>query len=89
MLSWFGTPGLSPRSLHLSDAVSLQAVVDQSARALFAQSAAGRTFWWSLAADAGTTEVHCTTGLPPESYFEVLLRGVNDAQDVDVQVLEI
>jgi type VI secretion system protein ImpM len=91
MLSWWRDPGGAPQSLQLSDGVSLSAVVDRSASALVTHAAAGRTLWWSVEPNAGTTEVHCANGLPPESYFEVLLRGVEEAQqlNVDVQVLQI
>ena len=90
ILRWWREPG-APRSVELSDGVSLTEVMDRSAAALISEAAAGRTLWWSVSPEAGTTEVHCATGLPPESYFEVLLRGEPAVQplEIDVQALRI
>ncbi|MEA3155176.1 MAG: type secretion system protein ImpM [Betaproteobacteria bacterium] len=89
MLSWWRNPGGAPQSLQLSDGVPLSAAIDRSASGLVTHAAAGRTLWWSVEPHAGTTEVHCANGLPPDTYFEVLLRGVDEKPDVDVQVLQI
>jgi type VI secretion system protein ImpM len=90
LLQWWREPG-APRSLQLSDGVSLTELMDRSAAALISEAAAGRTLWWSVSPETGTTEVHCATGFPPESYFEVLLRGDPAAQppEIDAQVLRI
>jgi type VI secretion system protein ImpM len=91
LLAWARGGERSPYSLQVADPASLTAVVDASARALLSAALAGRSFWWSVAAEEGATELHCARGLPPESYFEVLLRGADAAQamNVDVQVLQI
>jgi type VI secretion system protein ImpM len=91
MLTWARDAAAAPYSLQLAEPATLTAIVDASARALLSEAVAGRSFWWSVAAEEGATELHCASGLPPESYFEVLLRGADAAQEinVDVQVLQI
>jgi type VI secretion system protein ImpM len=91
MLAWGRDDTATPYSLHLADPASLTAIAEASAHALLTGSVAGRSFWWSVSAEEGATELHCARGLPPETYFEVLLRGADAAQEmnVDVQVLQI
>ena len=86
---WWRDPDSVPRSLTVPG--PLAALVDRSAGAMLTERAAGQTFWWSVGADGSGTEIHCARGLPPETYFEVLLRGTGASDDsmVDVQVLQI
>lgn len=63
----------APMVLHFASVESIAAATLESARAAYATKMYGRTFWWSVAQDSGTTEFHCSVGLPPPNHFSIFL----------------
>ncbi len=70
--AWLDT-GSEPGAFHVSSGDSIAEVMEDVAQTLYAASAAGKSFWWSVSDTSASTESHCTTGLPPDDYFAVLL----------------
>jgi type VI secretion system protein ImpM len=70
---WLEGAAGSPHALAIAGGTSVAAVMHGAARALFSASTTGKTFWWSIAQDGGATAFYCSSGLPPEDYYAVLL----------------
>ena len=86
--SWLETGTAAPRAFHLPRGRSIAAVMDAAARALFEAGAAGKTFWWSPSDETGATETHCSAGLPPDSYYAVLLGGARANETIPADPLK-
>ena len=86
--AWLDMGAASPRAFELPRGKSIAAVMDTAARGLFERIAAGKTFWWCISEKTGATETHCSPGLPPETYYTVLLGGARAAETIPADPLK-
>jgi type VI secretion system protein ImpM len=77
-----------PRVFQILNDDSIGEVMEDVAQALYATSAAGKAFWWSVSEESAATECHCTPGLPPEDYFAVLLGTTPQAEALPADPLK-
>ena len=71
--AWLQRADASPHALGIRGGASVAAAMDGAARAMFSAAAEGKTFLWTVAEDGNVTAIHCSTGLPAENYYGVLL----------------
>jgi type VI secretion system protein ImpM len=88
LASWLKAGSAEPRAFLLPRGKSIAAVMDATARGMLETSTAGRTFWWCISDETGATETHCSAGLPPESYFTVLLGGARASEPIPADPLK-
>ena len=65
----------TPKALTLPTENALADLFDTTAEDLLTSTSAGKSFWWAVSSEAGTTQLHCFSGLPPEDYFATMLEN--------------
>jgi type VI secretion system protein ImpM len=70
---WRDASNSPPKIFVLPTENSLADLFDATAEDLLTASALGKSFWWTVASEAGPTQLRCFEGLPPESYFASML----------------
>jgi type VI secretion system protein ImpM len=88
LASWLEVRSAQPRAFVLPRGKSIAAVMDAAARGMFEATTAGKTFWWCISEESGATETHCSAGLPPESYYSVLLGGARASDPIPADPLK-
>jgi type VI secretion system protein ImpM len=83
MLDCLRDPQPDARSFHLASAESLAGAASAGARVLVAESASGKSYWWSVDQESGAAEFHYSAQLPPDDYFTVLLGGSRVSEGPD------
>jgi type VI secretion system protein ImpM len=83
MAAWIAG-GSQPRGFLFSGGDSIGEVMDDASQALYAASAAGRTFWWAVSDTSAATEAHGTVGMPPADYYAVLLGASREGEADDL-----
>ena len=75
LAQWLDGSAAATLRRDFPSAGSLVAAVDGAGSMLFGQSMAGRSFWWCVEQQSGSTELHCARALPEADYYAVLLEG--------------
>ncbi|SCX78068.1 type VI secretion system-associated protein TagF [Nitrosospira sp. Nsp13] len=65
----------TPKALTLPTENALADLFDTTAEDLLTSTSAGKSFWWAVSTEVGTTQLHCFSGLPPEDYFATMLEN--------------
>ncbi len=76
---WWQTCSLtgdSYKSLLLPTANSLIEVFTTVNQDVFSKISVGKSMWWRVDFETDQTQLHCFTGLPPESKFAILLNNI-------------
>ena len=81
LATWWRGGGNMPCTLTLPTESALPDLFDTTAEFLLTCTAPGKSFWWSVSSEAGPTQLHCFTGLPPENYFSRMLEANSPAED--------
>ena len=75
LAAWWQTGSNAPKALPLPKLSALPDLIDATAHDVLAATGAGKTLWWMADEESEAGQLHCFSGLPPEDYFAVLLRG--------------
>ena len=73
LAAWWQAGDDTPKALALPTAHSLADLFDATAEDLLNVTGSGKSFWWAVSPEAGSTQLRCFTGLPPENYFSAML----------------
>ena len=73
LAAWWETGGDAPKAFALPTAHSLGDLFDATAERLLNTTGSGKSFWWAVSPEAGSTQLHCFSGLPPDIYFASML----------------
>lgn len=65
----------TPKALTLPTENALADLFDTTAEDLLTSTSVGKSFWWAVSAERGTTQLHCFSGLPPEDYFATMFEN--------------
>jgi len=84
---WLDTQAGGACGFDFASGDSISTVMDGAARTQHAARVAGKSFWWCVGEESGTTEMHCSAGLPPEEYYVVLLGGSREGAAVPADPL--
>lgn len=74
LANWWRTGDNPSKRLILPSEKSLGDLFNATAENLLSATGEGKSFWWAVSSEAGPTQLHCFTGLPPENYFATMLK---------------
>jgi type VI secretion system protein ImpM len=72
-----------PCAFNFESADALAGAMAATADEIGSEAFTAKSLLWSVAHDTGVTEFHCSTGLPPDDYYAVLLRGPLETTPLD------
>ena len=74
LAAWWQAGGNNPMVLTLPTDNALADLFDATAESFLTAAGAGKSFWWAVPPEAGLTQLHCFTGLPPENHYSAMLQ---------------
>ena len=75
LADWWLHPSAVPQAIRLPPGRSALEILTGTAQRILDASSVGKSIWWSVPGDSGTTEVNLFAGLPPQDSFAGLLLG--------------